>query len=120
MSKKNVVVESEVVENEVVESNVNESEVVYLELIEKLNEELVEVKKLNKELRKEVERLKEGGGRKVEFLEILRRHGRITIADIAKEMNTTAKNVSSIKSAVKDMGIRMGKDSLNRIFEETD
>ena len=61
-----------------------------------------------------------GDGRKGEVLGILKRVGKVSIREIGKELGIEDKNVSSILSGLRKMGVNIGTDSKGRKFIEKD
>ena len=59
-------------------------------------------------------------GRKDEVKELLLVEGRISIDEIGKRIGISNRNVSSILSYLRDDGLRIGKDSLKRLYIEVD
>lgn len=79
--------------------------------------ERVELEKLKKEELIEL-LLKKGSGRKSEVLDIIKREGKVSINDIAKEIGISDRNVSSQLAYLRKDGWNFGKDSKKRIYIE--
>ena len=79
--------------------------------------ERVELEKLKKEELIEL-LLKKGSGRKSEVLGIIKREGKVSINDIAKEIGISDRNVSSQLAYLRKDGWNFGKDSKKRIYIE--
>jgi biotin operon repressor len=79
--------------------------------------EVEEIRELKKELM-DVLKIEKGEGRKEEVLNILRSEGKISILEISKKLNISAKNVSSQLCYLKKDGIKIGTSSDGRKFIE--
>jgi len=79
--------------------------------------EVEEIKELKKGLM-EVLKIEKGEGRKEEVLRILKEEGKISIVDISKRLNISAKNVSSQLCYLKKEGIKIGTSSDGKKFIE--
>jgi len=84
-------------------------------------EEMMEFVKMmkaeNARLLEKVEN-KKGNGRKEEVLGLIREYGKISIKDMAEKIGITDRNISSQLSYLRKDGLRFGKDSKGRIYEE--
>jgi len=61
---------------------------------------------------------KKGNGRKEEVLGLIRELGKVSIKDMAERIGITDRNISSQLSYLRKDGLRFGKDSKGRIYEE--
>lgn len=75
------------------------------------------MKKENEELKKKLEN-KKGNGRKEEVLGLIREFGKISIKDLSEKIGITDRNISSQLSYLRKDGLKFGKDSKGRIYEE--
>jgi len=84
--------------------------------MELLLEEIAALKAEREELVKKVG--EKGEGRKEQVVNLIRTNGRISIKDIGEAIGISERNVSSQLSYLRKDGLKFGKDSKGRIYEE--
>jgi biotin operon repressor len=88
--------------------------------IQELEEEVYRLEEIIVNLQEENEKLKNKTGRKEQVLELLKENKKISILEIANQLNISTKNVSSQLTYLRSDGYKINTDYNGRKFLETD